>query len=132
MAVNAWRKVVAMDPWIGERNEIDYQAFKNRTGELSNVPVERKPFGRAAREWNHGCASFAFIDAGHDSAIVAHALSAVQPIMDPGGEKNFHVTDNIAFAGCRRALFEVAEQFDLVARIPNLIAFRSRSLRWRA
>lgn len=126
MAVSTERKFVAIDPWIGDRNDMNYQAFRKRTGGLTSVRIERKPLGRAVREWDHGPVSFAFIDAAHDYMNVAHDLAAVQGIMIPGGVIVLHDTDNIAFAGCRRAVYEAAEKFELLAHIPNLTAFRIR------
>ncbi|MFB1490755.1 MULTISPECIES: class I SAM-dependent methyltransferase [unclassified Thiocapsa] len=125
MAANTKRPVVAIDPWIGDRNEVNYRAFLARTAHLDNVFAERKPFGQAIREWSHGKASFAFIDAAHDYVNVAHDLAAVQRIMVPGGIMAFHDTDNVAFAGCRRALYEKVELFEVVAHITNLVILRN-------
>lgn len=127
MATNTRRTVVAVDPWIGDRNNVNWEAFRNRTGDLTNVRSERKPFGKAMREWTHGPASFAFIDAAHDYVNVAHDFAAVRGVMTPGGVIAFHDTDNIAFAGCRRAVYEIAEDFELLAHIPNLTVFRVRA-----
>jgi predicted O-methyltransferase YrrM len=127
MAASTKRTVVAIDPWIGDQNDTNYQAFKSRTVNRHNVLVERKTFGEAIREWNHGPVSFAFIDAAHDYVNVSHDLAAVQQIMAPEGIMAFHDTDNIRFAGCRRALFNEIERFDLIAHVPNLSILRIRS-----
>ena len=38
----------------------------------------------------------------------------------------FHDTDSKDFAGCRRAVFEVVDQFQLVAHVPNLAVLAIR------
>ncbi|MGD0013051.1 MAG: hypothetical protein ABSD56_01295 [Bryobacteraceae bacterium] len=35
-----------------------------------------------------------------------------------------HDTDNRAFAGCRRAVYEQLERFELIAHVPDLVLLR--------
>jgi predicted O-methyltransferase YrrM len=112
--------VVAIDPWIGDSNEANMNAFLSRTKALINVTYERKPFGQAVREWNHGPVRFIFIDAAHDYRNVAHDLAAARSLLTPGAMIALHDVDNIAFPGCRRAVYEIAEQFELAVHADNL------------
>jgi predicted O-methyltransferase YrrM len=116
--------VVAIDPWIGDKNEVNWRSFLSRTASCSNVVCQRKPFGQAVREWTHGPVRFIFIDAAHDYANVAHDLAAVRRLVMPGGIVALHDTDNPQFSGCRRAVYEAAECFELAAHIPNLVLLR--------
>ena len=116
--------VVAIDPWIGPLNEVNLNAFLDATSSFSNVVYERKTFGQAVREWNHGPARLIFIDAAHDYANVAHDLAAARRLICDGGMIALHDTDNAAFPGCRRAVYEVAEQYELAAHIGDLTIFK--------
>ena len=116
--------VIAIDPWIGSLAEPNFTAFLSRTKSLANVVHERKAFGRAVREWSHGPIRFIFIDAAHDYANVSHDIAAARRLVMPGGMIALHDTDNVAFPGCRRAVYEVAEQFELAAHIDNLTIFK--------
>jgi predicted O-methyltransferase YrrM len=119
--------VVAIDPWIGESNEYNMAAFLERTRTFPNVNFERSPFGIAARDWRYGAVRFIFIDAAHDYVNVAHDLAMARWLLNPGGMIALHDTDNSAFPGCRRAVFEVAEQFDLAAHIDDLTILKARN-----
>ena len=120
LAANTTSTVVAIDPWIGSSNEVNLASFLSRTESLSNVAHERKSFGLAVREWNHGPVRFIFIDAAHDYANVAHDIAAARPLVSPGGMIALHDTDNKRFPGCRRAVYEVAEHYKLIAHVDNL------------
>lgn len=119
-------KVVAVDRWVRAKGDRNYDAFLRRTGDLPNVMHERAHSGAAAREWSHGAIRFLFIDAGHDYANVAHDLAAWRRFVAPGAILAMHDCDDRGFAGCRLAIFEVADQFELFAHIPGLALLRVR------
>lgn len=118
--------VVAVDPWIGDRNDEKYLAFVARMSRLNDIAAERMTIGDAMRNWSHGAVCVAFVDAAHDYVIVAHDVSAIQRIIGKEGYIAFHDTDNIAFADCRRAIFEEMERFELVAHIPKLVIAKTK------
>jgi predicted O-methyltransferase YrrM len=124
LANNTGAPVVAIDPWIGDKNEANWRSFLARTASCANVVCQRKPFGQAVREWAYGPVRFIFIDAAHDYANVAHDLASGRRLMAPGGMIALHDTDNIEFAGCRRAVYESAEHYELAAHVPNLVLLR--------
>jgi|SRR5450631_373028 len=123
------KTVFAIDPFIGSGSEVNLKTFRERVAGLSNVVLLRTTSGEAARIWDHGHVSFAFIDAAHDYANVAHDIHAWLAHSQPGTIIAFHDTDNKDFAGCRRAVFEVADQFRIVAHVPNLVILRLTT-RW--
>jgi predicted O-methyltransferase YrrM len=119
-------RVVAIDPWIGDRNEENYEQFLACTSGFPNIRCERKAFGQAAREWVHGPVRFVFVDAAHDYANVAHDIAVARSLTLQGGIIAIHDTDNIDFAGCRRAIYEVLEHYELAAHIKNVVLLRVR------
>jgi predicted O-methyltransferase YrrM len=120
------KTVFAVDPYIGSGSEGNFKAFQDRVAGLRNVVLLRMTSGEAARSWHHGPICFAFVDAAHDYANVAHDVRAWRPHLLPGALMAFHDTDNPDFAGCRRAVFEVADQFRLIAHVPNLVILANR------
>jgi predicted O-methyltransferase YrrM len=126
LATNTSRNFIAIDPWIGPKNEENLRAFETKVADMPNVKIERKTFGQAWRNWCHGPVSFAFIDGAHDYCNVAHDLAAIVSLLIPGGIVVFHDTDNIDFPGARRAIFEEVENFQIIAHIPNLTALCRR------
>ncbi len=119
-------KVVAVDRWVRRKGDRNYEAFLMRTADLPNVRHERSHSGAAARGWSHGPIRFLFIDAGHDYANVAHDLAAWRQYVARGGIIAMHDCDDPNFAGCRLAIFEVADQFELFAHISGLALLRVR------
>lgn len=126
LAGNTSATVVAIDPWIGDWNQPNLQAFLARTARFSNIVRVRKAFGAAVRDWSYGPARFIFIDAVHDYANVAHDLEAARRFMVPGGIIALHDTDDLRFPGCRRAVYEISEQNDLAAHVDGLVLLRVR------
>jgi hypothetical protein len=116
--------VVGIDPFIGPLNEVNLRKFEERTASLPNVKLRRQTFGEAIRGWADGFARFVFIDAAHDYANVSHDLGAAQLITAPGAIIALHDTDDAACAGCRRAVYEQLERFELIVHIPNLVVLR--------
>jgi predicted O-methyltransferase YrrM len=116
--------LVAIDPFIGPRNEVNLQRFTERIGHLSNVTLRRQTFGEAVRTWNAGPARFIFIDAAHDYFNVRHDLSAAIGITRPGSIVALHDVDDRNCAGCRRAVYEQLERFQLLTHIANLAILR--------
>ena len=123
-AKNSIRGVFAIDPWIGAGE--NYEAFRARTSPHCNIVPLKMTCGQAYREQLLEGASFAFIDAQHDYNSVSHDLTVITSLMKSGGLIALHDTDNPMFAGCRRAVFEQAHHYDLLAHIPNLTIFRVR------
>jgi len=119
-------RVIAIDPFIGDANETNLRMFQSRTEGNPNVHLIRQPFGAAVRGWKHGAAKFVFVDAAHDYANVAHDLGLAHYITSAGGIIALHDTDDAAFPGCRRAVYERLDRFGLVAHIANLILLRVR------
>jgi predicted O-methyltransferase YrrM len=117
-------KVVAIDPFLGPLNEVNLRFFEKRTTGLPNVKLRRQTFGEAVRTWDEGGARFIFIDAAHDYANVRHDLAAAGRIANPGAIVALHDTDDRNCAGCRRAVYEQLERFELVTHIPNLVIMR--------
>jgi predicted O-methyltransferase YrrM len=120
-------KVVAVDRWVRAKGDRNYEAFLRRTRALPNVAHERSHSGAAARGWTHGPIRFLFIDAGHDYANVAHDLAAWRPHVAPGGIIAMHDCDDPGFAGCRLAIYEMADQFELFAHVSGLALLRVRA-----
>jgi hypothetical protein len=116
--------VVAIDPFIGSANETNLRRFMERTAALGNVTLRRETFGQAVRNWNLGPARFIFIDAAHDYVNVSHDLAAAMRITKPGAILALHDVDDRRYAGCRRAVYERLERFELIAHIPNLVIVR--------
>jgi predicted O-methyltransferase YrrM len=126
LAQNTKRDVIAIDPWIGAPDNFDI--FRGRTALYSNVLFLKNTCGQAYREWKYGEVSFAFIDAQHDYDNTTYDLMAVTSLMKPGGIIAFHDTDNISFAGCRRAVYEQAHHYRLIGHIQNLTLLQVREI----
>lgn len=118
--------VVAIDWWRREKGDRNYAAFLARAGGLPNVKHLRSTSGAAARGWSYGAIRFLFIDAQHDYANVAHDIAAWRQHAAPGAIIAMHDSDDLGFAGCRLAIFEVADQFELYAHVPGLVMLRVR------
>jgi predicted O-methyltransferase YrrM len=118
--------VIAIDPFIGDANETNLHVFQSRTEGYQNVSLIRQPFGAAVREWKHGAVKFVFVDAAHDYANVAHDLALAHWMTSAGGIIALHDTDDAAFPGCRRAVYERLDAFGLVAHIANLVVLQVR------
>lgn len=124
LAANTHATVVAIDPWIGDWNKPNLEAFQRHTGRFDNVVSVRKTFGEAVREWPYGRVRFIFIDAVHDYANVAHDLAAACRLMVPGGIVALHDTDDRRFPGSRRAVYEISDRLELTAHIDGVVLFR--------
>ncbi len=118
--------VMAIDWWRREKGDGNYAAFLQRTRDLPNVRHVRSVSGAAARKWSEGPIRFLFIDAAHDYANVAHDLAAWRRYVAPGAIIAMHDCDDRRFAGCRLAIFEVVDQFELFAHVPGLALLRVR------
>ncbi|MEO6809196.1 MAG: class I SAM-dependent methyltransferase [Isosphaeraceae bacterium] len=115
------RTVVAVDPYIGYGGaEAEFVRFQENTAGLSNVVHERTTSGAAARGWQHGPASLIFIDAVHDYANTAFDIETWSAHLAPGGILALHDTDQLCFAGTRRAAFEALGRSTLLAHPENL------------
>jgi hypothetical protein len=126
LALNTKSSVIGVDPYIGQCSEPNLKRFLQKTEGLANVVLERRTFGSVFGCWPHGPIRFAFIDGIHDYVNVSHDLNAVASLAVSNGMIALHDTDQICFAGCRRAIHEQIGQFELVAHMPNLVLLRVR------
>lgn len=125
LAARTGRTYVAVDPYIGYGGcDGDYEVFKRNTAGLKNLVHMRMTSGQAARDWRHPRAGLVFIDAVHDYVNTSFDIHAWFAHMAPGGIMALHDTDNLVFAGTRRAAFEASEQMDLWAHVDNLVILR--------
>jgi predicted O-methyltransferase YrrM len=121
--------LVAIDPFIGWGGaDEDYSVFQSRIENLPNVQHERVTSGEAARDWRYGAIGFVFIDAVHDYWNTMHDLHAWSEHLSPGGLLAAHDTDQLRFAGTRRAVYEMSrkEIFEIFAHIDNLVILKKR------
>lgn len=127
LATHTKRKVVVVDPFLGgwgSTNE-DYDIFQKRTRHISNLAHERATSGSAATGWSHGAASLIFVDAVHDYVNTSFDIAVWWPKLERGGIIAFHDTDDRAFAGTRRAVYELYERgAELYAHVHNLTMLR--------
>jgi len=116
------RTVYAVDPFMGYGgSDEDFAIFRERTGGVPNIVHIRKPSGEGARELADKPVSFVFVDAVHDYANVLFDGTSWFNILRPGGLIAFHDVDEIAFAGTRRAVSEIARRATLESHVPGLI-----------
>jgi predicted O-methyltransferase YrrM len=123
------RTVVAIDPYEGYGGaDADERCFRQRVAGLDNVVHEAKTSGNAAGDWTHGPASFVFIDAVHDYVNTSFDIKSWAPKLVRGGILALHDIDQAAFAGTRRAAFELLgdRRLELLAHPDNLAIFRAR------
>jgi hypothetical protein len=108
LAARTSRKVISVDPFIGHGAlASDHEIFTRNVAARPSITHVRKTSGEAARTWTHGPASLVFIDAVHDYVNTAFDISVWWPLLVPGGIMAFHDTDDLSFAGTRRAVFEL-------------------------
>lgn len=119
------KQLFAVDPFIGYGgSEQDYQTFLARTKPYFQVNHLKKTSGQAAREWSGPKIDLIFIDALHDYDNTLHDILAWHPHVVPGGMIALHDTDNLKFAGTRKAVFEQAKTMELVAHVQDLVILR--------
>jgi predicted O-methyltransferase YrrM len=120
-------KIIAVDPFIGYGgSDEDYRFFTQNTADLNNVVHIRKTSGEAAKNWNHDPISFVFIDALHDYVNTAFDIETWSKVMTKGGILAMHDTDQICFAGTRKAVYEANRNMgmELLAHVDNLTLLR--------
>lgn len=124
LAQNTARQVIAIDPYIGYGGcEQDYEHFKMNTNNLSNVIHEKNTSGAAFRNWKYNEVSFVFIDAVHDYVNTVFDVESWSSLLVKGGILAMHDTDQLCFAGTRKAVFETLfdqTNFELFAHTDNL------------
>ena len=93
---------------------------------MPNVIHLRRTSGEAARELVNDSVSFVFIDAVHDYVNTRFDAIAWHSLLGPGGLIAFHDTDNLQFAGTRRAVFELMRErsLSLEEHVGNLVILR--------
>lgn len=117
--------VYAVDPYVGYGgSDVDLASFRARTADAANITHIRKPSGAALADLAGIPISFVFIDAVHDYVNVRFDGGSWFKLLRPGGVIAFHDVDEIAFAGTRRAVWELARHATLVAHVPGLAILR--------
>ncbi|PZO39608.1 MAG: hypothetical protein DCF19_13570 [Pseudanabaena frigida] len=119
------RKVIAIDPYIGYGGgKEDFQEFREKTKMQSNIIHKPCSSGEAAKNWEYENVSFIFIDAVHDYLNTSFDIQTWLPKLMHGGILALHDTDQLCFAGTRKAVFELKNQLSLFAHIDNLVLFK--------
>jgi hypothetical protein len=129
LAAATRRTVVAVDPYEGYGGAADeLEVFRRKVAGLRHVVHLRQTSGEATRDWDLGPAGFVFIDAVHDYVNTSYDIQAWAPKLVPGGVLALHDTDQAAFAGTRRAAFELLDfgRFELLAHPDNLALFLAK------
>jgi predicted O-methyltransferase YrrM len=127
LASRTARKFIAVDPFRGYGGAAaDLRLFEERISSLPNVIHLRESSGEAARRLRGDCFSFVFIDAVHDYVNTRFDSIAWGSLLRKDGLIAFHDTDNRAFAGTRRAVFELhaGGQFELQNHVHDLVVLR--------
>lgn len=115
------RKVIAVDPYIGYGgSDEDYRHFQSNTVSLPNLIHERMSSGEAVRTWKHGSVSLVFIDALHDYVNTGFDIEAWSSLMIDGSILAMHDTDQLGFAGTRKAVFDACHNAKQFAHPNNL------------
>ena len=118
-------RVYAVDPYIGYGgSDVDLARFQARTSDVENIVHLRKPSGEALADLTGVPISFIFIDAVHDYVNVRFDGASWFELLRPGGVIAFHDVDEVAFAGTRRAVWELAERATLLAHVSGLVLLR--------
>lgn len=117
---------VAVDPYFGYGGDArDYELFRLATEGLDNIKHMRMTSGDAFRAWKDGPVAVVFIDAVHNYPNTRFDLEAWGSMLRSGGIIAAHDTDNPAFAGTRRAVYEASRrEYDMLAHPPNLTLLR--------
>jgi Methyltransferase domain len=128
LAERTKRDIIAVDPYFEHNGDSSpREAFLKNTAPFSNVRLLRYTSGEAAA--HIGTCSFCFIDAVHDYANVRFDVSAYSPKITTGGIIAFHDTDNLAFAGTRRAVYEFLSNtldFKLLYHVEDLVTLKRK------
>jgi hypothetical protein len=130
LAANTRRQVIAIDPYIGYGGvEEDLAVFRQRTRLCSNVGHWRLTSGEGGRKMRGRTVSFVFVDAVHDFANTSFDAWLWGSLLVPQGCIAFHDTDDFAFAGTRRAVWEMsrAASYQLKAHVEGLTIFTKLS-----
>ena len=117
--------VYAIDPYIGYGgSDVDLAKFQARTAGVVNITQLRKPSGEGLADLANTPISFIFIDAVHDYVNVRFDGGSWFKLLRAGGVIAFHDVDDKAFAGTRRAVWELASHATLIAHVPGLVLLR--------
>jgi hypothetical protein len=127
LASSTARKLMAVDPFAGYGGAAaDLRIFEERISGLPNVTHLRESSGEAARRLRGDRFSFVFVDAVHDYVNTRFDSIAWGSLLRKDGLIAFHDTDNRAFAGTRRAVFQLQSggQFELRNHVHDLVVLR--------
>jgi predicted O-methyltransferase YrrM len=95
LAAATSKMVFAVDPFIGYGgSERDFTLFKRRVSSLTNIKHIRATSGEAAKTFNAGALSFAFIDAVHDVSNSWFDFAAWSPKIVQNGLVAMHDVDD--------------------------------------
>lgn len=127
IAKNTSRKVIAIDPYIGYGGEKeDLKIFVEKTTEQTNIIHRSCSSGEAIKNWEYGNVSFIFIDVVHDYLNTSFDIQTWLPKLVDGGILALHDTDQLCFAGTRKAVFGLKDYLHLFAHVDNLVVFQKK------
>lgn len=125
IAQNTSRNVIAIDPYIGYGGEKqDFKIFLEITKGQRNIIHKPCSSGEALENWQYGSISFIFIDAVHDYLNTSFDIQNWLPKLVDGGILALHDTDQLCFAGTRKAVFAAKDNLYLFAHVDNLVIFQ--------
>jgi predicted O-methyltransferase YrrM len=129
MAECSEKIVYAVDPFIGYGGaEDDFEIFRKRTSNLSNVHHLRKTSGEAFQEMAEVNASLVFIDAIHDVSNSWFDVLSWSKIVLPGGMLAMHDVDDHSGSGLTaRRFVKRNRNFVPWAYCPNLLIVQRTS-----
>ncbi len=131
LAAKTKRQVIAVDPYIGYgAGETDYAIFQKRVAAFANIEHWRMTSGQGMRKIRENGAklSFVFVDAVHDYVNTLFDGRTYGELLAPQGSIAFHDTDDPAFPGTRRAVWEFSQMggFEIICHVQGLCVFQKR------
>ena len=104
------RRIVAVDPYIGYGGaDEDLAIFRRRTTPIANIEHWKMTSGEGARKMTGTSPSLAFVDAVHDYVNTLFDGCVWGEQLAVQGCLAFHDTDDPAFPGTRRAVWELSQ-----------------------
>ena len=130
LATRTRRRIIAIDPYIGYGGgEKDLAIFQKRTAPFANIEHWKMTSGEGARKMKGNLLSLVFVDAVHDYVNTFFDGWTWGELLRPQGCVAFHDTNDTAFPGTRRAVWELSQAggFKIMAHIPGLIILQKVS-----